>query len=240
MDLITKPSFSTCYYIRKLLRQHADELKSILSQKVGFCVNSQAILEQLLHNVYLEDTLEELLKSLYLEESEILAKVQQLEKLILHHQNTVANNPFDYKELGELKQQVFWLLGFKRIVVEIEDLVSALNQLSKFSNSFLGATLTLKNWQSTRPNFDWLDNFQINRSTEMTFSGVVTESANALQLQWIQEWVTAFINQSSQFIRDFSTITEQKRIGELQESILLNRVSSYSSWLTDKTKAVRL
>ena len=124
------------------------------------------------------------------------------------------------------------------MVFKIEDLIIALNQLSKFSNNFLGATLTLKNWQSTRPNFDWLDNFQINHSTEMTFSGVVTESVTAFQLQWIQEWVTAFINQGSQFIRDFSTIIEQKRIGELQGGILLSRVSSYSSWLTDKTKAV--
>lgn len=122
------------------------------------------------------------------------------------------------------------------MVVKIEDLIIALNQLSKYSDNFLGATLTLKNWQSTRPNFDWLDNFQINRSTEMTFSGVVTESVNALQLQWIQEWVTAFINQGSQFIRDFSTVIEQKRIGELQGGILLSRVSYYSSWLTNKTK----
>ena len=67
MELITKPFFSTCYYISKLLLQHSNELKSIISQKVGFYVNSQVILEQLLHNLYLEDTLEELLKSLYLE-----------------------------------------------------------------------------------------------------------------------------------------------------------------------------
>ncbi len=29
INLITKPFFSTCDYIRRLLRQHADELKSI-------------------------------------------------------------------------------------------------------------------------------------------------------------------------------------------------------------------
>ena len=191
-----------------------------------------------MHNVYLEDTLEELLKSLYLEEAEISVKVDKLEKLTLRHQNIVANNPFDPQELGALEWEIFWILGFKQVVVKIEDLIIALNQLSKFSNNFLGATLTLKNWQSTRPNFDWFDNFQINRSTEMTFSGVVTEPVNALQLQWIHEWVTAFINQGSQFIRDFSTIIEQKKIGELQGGILLSRVSSYSSWLTDKTKAV--
>lgn len=48
MNLITKPSFSTCDYIRRLLRQPADELKSIMSQKVGFYATSQVTLEQLL------------------------------------------------------------------------------------------------------------------------------------------------------------------------------------------------
>ena len=104
-----------------------------------------------MHNVYLEDTLEELLKSLYLEEAEILVKVDKLEKLTLRHQNTVANNPFDSQELGALEWQIFWIIGFKQVVVKIEDLIIALNQLSKFSNNFLGATLNLKNWQSTRP-----------------------------------------------------------------------------------------
>ncbi len=247
MNLITKPSFPTCDYIRRLLRQHVDELKLIMSQKVefcansqvtvGFCATSQVTLEQLLQILYIEDTLEKLLKSLYLAETEISTKVQQLEKLILCYQNTLAKNPSNYKELGELKQQVFLILGFKQVIVKVEDLVIALNQLSKFSNSHLGATLTLKNWKSTRPNFEWLDNFQINTSTEITFSGVVADSANALQLQGIQEWVTAFINQGSQFIRDFSTIIEQKRIGELQGGILLSRVNYYSSWLADNTKS---
>ena len=50
--------------------------------------------------------------------------------------------------------EILWILGFKQVVVKIQDLIIAVNQLSKFSNNFLGATLTLKNWQSTRPNFD--------------------------------------------------------------------------------------
>lgn len=67
MYTITKLSFSACYYIRKLLRQHANELKSIVAQKTGFCATSQTDLEHLFKSLYLEETLEQLLKKLYLE-----------------------------------------------------------------------------------------------------------------------------------------------------------------------------
>ncbi len=73
---------------------------------------------------------------------------------------------------------------------------------------------------------DWLNNFQINRSAEIIFSGVITESASVLQLRWIREWVTAFIQRVSQTIRDFATVIEQKRIGELREGFSLTHVNS--------------
>lgn len=80
--------------------------------------------------------------------------MQQLEELTIFHQKAIGINPFDYGRLGEIKRQIAWILGFKLIVVKIEDLVITLNQLNSFSNSFLGAILTSNAWQSTRPQFD--------------------------------------------------------------------------------------
>ncbi len=103
-----KPRFSTCYYIRKLLLQDADALKSIVTQKVGFCFNSKEILEQLLHGIlYLEETLADILQTLYADSTIISSQVQQLEYLTVLHQNPVSNNSFDYEKLGDIKRQFF-------------------------------------------------------------------------------------------------------------------------------------
>lgn len=233
MNTMLKPGFSTCYYIRKLLLQDADALKSIVTQKVGFCFNSKEILAQLLHGIYLEETLANVLQTLYADSTIISTQVQRIEYLTVLHQNTASNNSFDYGKLADIKRQIFLILGFKRIVVTIEDVVAAFNQINQLSTSYLGSILTFNAWQSTRPKFDWLDNFQLNRTKNITFSGITTQTVDAIQLQWLQEWVTAFIYQISQTIKDFAISVEQKRIGELPGGALLSQVSCYSSWVNN-------
>lgn len=126
---------------------------------------------------------------------------RQLETLTERHQILVMQKLSHGEMLIEVERRIFETLGFKRVEVStsskvkvtVEELVGALNQLSQFSKNYLGAILTANNWQLTRPDFDWLENFQINRSAEITFSGIVTESASVTQLQWVQEWVATFI-----------------------------------------------
>lgn len=239
MTSLKKPGFSTCYYIRKILLQYVDELKAILSQEIGFCFNSKETLEQLLHSVYLEETLEQILHKLYPERDELHTKVQLLEILASRHQKILVDNPFNYQELGEIKRRIFGILGFKRVIVKMEDLVNSLNQLIQLSHKCLGATLTFNTWQSSRPQFDWLDNFKINRSDKkIIFSGIISETANANQLEWIQAWVSAFTCKISQIILDFKTTIEQQRVGELPGGVLLIQMNSYSCWIDSKTKTV--
>lgn len=216
MNSLTKLSVSTRYYVRNLLRQHGSELRPIASQGADFHVNSQANLDQLL-------------ESLYPEEAKAAVKVRQLETLIQRHQTLTVQNLSSTEMLVEVERRIFETIGLKRVAigttskvkVTVEELVNALNQLSQFSKSYLGATLTANNWQATRPDLDWLDNFQIDRSAEIRFSSVVIEFVSVLQLRRVQEWVTAFIKRVSQTIRDFAAIVKQKKIGELQKGFSL-------------------
>jgi hypothetical protein len=105
MNQVTKISLLTCYYIRKLLRQHANELKSIVAQGAALCADSQADLDQVL-------------ESLYLEEAEIAEKVRELETLTRWHQILVTQGSSDIEQLIKIEGQIFWILGFKRVAVE--------------------------------------------------------------------------------------------------------------------------
>ncbi len=238
MNVTTKLSFSTCYYLRKVLLQHAKDLQWIVDRNTGFCVNSAMDLKELLDSVYLEDVLEQLIQRLYGEENEVDTKVQQLERLCLFHQKFVSQNLTHSEEMLNIQQQIFWILGFKTIEVNIEQILNALNQLSNYSTNYLGAKITVKNWQSNRPDTEWLNNFSIDRSAKFTFVGTNTEIQEFAQLQWIHKWVKVFIQQYAKTFRDFSHTIEQKKLGEVEKGLLLHRLGSYSAWLKVDIKPV--
>lgn len=135
-----------------------------------------------------------------------------------------------------IQQQIFWLLGFKRIEIKFDEIVNALNQLSKYSSDYLGAKLTTNNWQSNRPNSDWLNNFSIDRSAKFAFSGTNAEAEDWEQLQWLYKWVNAFVQQNTKTFRDFPDTIEQKKLGEVKKGLLLTRLGTYSAWLNVETK----
>lgn len=238
MNSINKLSFSTCYYIRRIFLQNSKDLHWIVNQKNGFCVSSATDLKEILDSVYLEDILEQLLQRLYQEGQEINTKVQQLETLCLTHQKFVAKNLLHCEEILNIQQHIFLLLGFKRIEVKIDEIVMAFNQLSNYTTNYLGAKITTNNWQSNRPNNEWLNNFCIDSSAKFTFSGKNVEVESFSQLQLIHKWVTAFIEQYTKTFRDFPRTIEQKKLGEVKKELLLNCLGAYSAWLKIDTKPV--
>jgi hypothetical protein len=99
-----KLSPMTRYYIRKLLKQFSQELRSVVAPGAGLCADSLSDLDAVLNSLYLEAT-------------ELNTVTQKLENLIYFHQAIQSQNSFhsDYGDkLAELEQQIFWLLGFKR------------------------------------------------------------------------------------------------------------------------------
>jgi hypothetical protein len=90
----------TAYYIRKLLYQHAGELRFIVAEGAGQKAN------------YLAD-LNAVLESLYLEEPEIEAAVKRLEILVYYHQTFSAYTALHKAEVEKAEKEIFWILGFK-------------------------------------------------------------------------------------------------------------------------------
>ncbi|GAC1492412.1 MAG: hypothetical protein NVS2B14_05100 [Chamaesiphon sp.] len=101
----------------------------------------------------------------------------------------------------------------------IEELLQSINYLSKFTSNYMGAKLVANYWQMTRPKFEWLNNFQIKPSGEITFSGAITEPISFLQHQWIKQWSTAFIKQCSQIMQDLPTMIEKNCSYEIRKDL---------------------
>lgn len=110
--------------------------------------------------------------------------------------------------------------------VTLEELLNALNYLIKFTSKYMGKRLTIDYWKSTRPQLDWLENFEITSSAEISFSGVIKKPISTLQHMWIKEWAAAFIKHCSQIIQDLPTMIEQKGLDERKKSLLLSPPAS--------------
>lgn len=108
----------------------------------------------------------------------------------------------------------------------LQELLAALNHLSQSATQYLGKTMVVNYWKSSRPNAAWLEQFQIDRAAMITFeagSAVQQRPLDAQELQWLQEWVSAFVNRCGTVIRDFPTLVEQKVLDERQRQMLLSR-----------------
>ncbi|MBD2325820.1 ATP-binding protein [Alkalinema sp. FACHB-956] len=91
---------TTAYYLRKLLRQNWERLRSIVRHGAALEADPLGDLNQVL-------------ESLYLEPEEVTRAVQELERLTLAHQ-ALAARPGGYGlDLQKLEAQIFWLLGYK-------------------------------------------------------------------------------------------------------------------------------
>jgi hypothetical protein len=107
----------------------------------------------------------------------------------------------------------------------LSDLLTALNTFSQATMQYLGTHVVANYWKSTRPDNEWLTQFQIERSGQFSLSNATPESlqhpVSPQELLWIQEWVAAFITRCSQVIRDFSSLINQKVLTSEQKALLL-------------------
>ncbi|MEB3356168.1 MAG: hypothetical protein VKK04_05540 [Synechococcales bacterium] len=108
----------------------------------------------------------------------------------------------------------------------LKDILTALNRFSQQTTRYLGPTMVANYWKSSRPAIDWLSNFQVDRSGQISFSGasIVAGSPSVTdeQHRWLQDWVTAFIKRCSIVIRDFPSMIRKMELEPQQKILLLS------------------
>ncbi len=105
----------------------------------------------------------------------------------------------------------------------LQDVLAALNHLSRFTTQYLGIPVIVNYLKSTRPDQEWLQQFQVDRAAHISFSSTdgMAQSLSDEQQQWIRDWTAAFIRRCSKVVRDFATIVEQKALNPQQIALLL-------------------
>lgn len=212
----TKISPMTNYYIRKLYRQKDPYLSQMEDLGEDF-------------STFMD--LEQVLKSLY-GMGEIDLMVRQLETLVQYHQGITSQSFTPPEQVLEVEQRIFAILGDSQqadsqavpanapppaasspqTTVTVETVLQIINQLQESSKTYLGAAITTNYLQSARPRQDWWEQFQIQRSQPVTYSGDLSQSLDDQQKEQAQQWVKGFIQSCAQVITKFPDIVNQTQI----------------------------
>lgn len=209
----TKVSPLTSDYIQELC-QHKDGLREI---GVGNGASVDA-----------SDSLEEQLERVYPSETERIEKARKLELLVRWHKMLASRSSSGTEQLLEVEQQIFEILRGQQEpgkgsgeatqasgsegapssgLSGVSDLTAG--ELSKLCNHiceigilYLGG-VTSTYLQASRPQFEWLHKFEIQRSGRMQYTGSPSEAISALELYWCRRWMGDFISQCSAIVQSF-------------------------------------
>jgi hypothetical protein len=107
---------------------------------------------------------------------------------------------------------------------KLADLLDGMNQLAEFTSRFLGIAVITNYWKSSRPETEWMQQFQISRAGQVSFIGELSaleKSVTAEELDSIRDWVQRFITRCSQAVRNYKDLVEQQALTDLQKALLL-------------------
>ena len=96
----TQLSVSAAYYLRKLLHQNLQNLKSIVAMGASIQADEMSDINAVLNSLYLED-------------DELAAVVSQLDRAAATHEAMIRQPGQFQQERSDLEEKIFWLLGYK-------------------------------------------------------------------------------------------------------------------------------
>lgn len=96
--------------------------------------------------------------------------------------------------------------------VTIADVVTNLENIAQITSRYLGGTITAKNFEQSRPDVEWLQNFTMDKKGKITFTGSINHQATTIQLKWLEKWSNSFVKKCSLIIQDLPNIIEEKHL----------------------------
>ncbi|MBD2326794.1 hypothetical protein [Alkalinema sp. FACHB-956] len=108
--------------------------------------------------------------------------------------------------------------------IRLQEQIEAFNELSQIATQYLGNAIIANHLSRSRPDVPWLQQFSIDRTAHLSFNGdakQVVQPMSEAEINDMQQWAKAFINQCSRVIRDFPLLVKQQSSGGYAQSRLL-------------------
>jgi len=117
-----------------------------------------------------------------------------------YDKNTQFDSKLNLKEMG--------LIYVECNGVTLADVLNAINYISSCSQKYLGVSLVIKYWHSSKANNEWLNKFQINHEGRVIYLGREKELLNDFQIQWYHQWVREYFKSCSSIISNFPQLIQ--------------------------------
>jgi uncharacterized protein YjbI with pentapeptide repeats len=117
-----------------------------------------------------------------------------------YNSNTQFDREFDPSKAGMFKISDEVEQG----KTSISQLLDVFNHACQCSCKYLGNTITAQYLEKSKPNFEWLQQFQFDRAGKLTYSGSTKEFVTQEQLDSLQIWIDSFRAHCSKIIPEFS------------------------------------
>lgn len=128
----------------------------------------------------------------------------------LYDQKTRFDNDFDPQKMG-LEKDEFFSHPEKFSRLPVEELLANLNQISLISSRYLGSSITVRYWESTRQNHEALEYFTVNNYAQFGWTGKPQTYLDTLQVQEVREWIDRFTVSCGEIIQDFPKLIKSPR-----------------------------
>ncbi|MEA5532913.1 pentapeptide repeat-containing protein [Crocosphaera sp. XPORK-15E] len=130
--------------------------------------------------------------------------------------------------------------------ITVKEFLEIFNHLTQISYRYLGKTMTKKYWESSRPLFEWLEQFEINSTGEVVFKGELETVLSSAKLEWSKAWLNAFIQSCSQIVQnypqmlDFQLISLILSVNLPKNNSMLRQTSSLNVSTSTKENSLQL
>lgn len=128
----------------------------------------------------------------------------------IYDDTTRFDKYFDPSSLGMILISPFKKNAIKKI--SIGDVITNFETIATITINYLGGTITAKNFEESRPDIGWLQEFFMDKKGTISFTGTITDQATMIQLKWFEKWTNTFIKKNSLIIKDLPSMIEEKQL----------------------------